>query len=625
MSTDNRTKLATAMLCWPLPNGDIAADMLLAAELADPVVMQTPPTPSKCISLVRGNSVKAATLAFSTDDPALLEKLSKHSSWRVREAVASNPRLPQEARLRLEGLAATRGSDMYNAILKGADVEYIIGILSDPRRLEEIGWRLAKGYAVSSLIVESLKGKRDQISHEDVIALMNADRTGKLASQIAKAVGSTWPSGLEPLEMACIAAQYGTEGEVKFLLDFIAASPVLDQTVLDATNRIKALAPHVLGTSQDVGRSRCFLQATSIESAHALEFVEASALVASYIHQIAPSIAVIEKIATMYGIDVAFDTYAIAPSDTTSDWVVERTFERSVDGAFEFIGTKSMLEGLLRWIPSDDIDRVRAAVVAGNEWLVGKWMIGDFGSINHALAGEIVVRFPGSVSRTLRSIAAKPWGSAVMHALIADTELDALFQSISGYGDSLSVEDLDHILHRVSDAVMTDPSILDKNWCSQMFCSQKFIEYFDNEELSTEHVLTWLRLSRSSELTSNFICGELRRKMRDGELELLLAAPGTAFANDGILRWLMTRSETLLEKIPVDRFDTIVDAVGANFFSLANYNKKLFGKYLSDRLDRTLGNGDEWSTAFELLAKSTVSVGTAINGARLLRRRGNQS
>ncbi len=625
MSIDNRTKLATAMLCWPLPNGDIAADMLLAAELAEPVVMQTPPTPSKCTSLVRGNSVKAATLALSTDDPALLEKLSRHSSWRVREAAASNPRLPQEARRRLEGLSATRGSEMYNAVLGGADIQYITEIFSDPRRLEELGWRLAKGDAVSNLITRSLNGEREPISHEDIIALMTADRTGMLATRIAQAVGYTWPSGIDPLEMARLAEQNGNEGESKFLRSFISCSPVLDRTVLEATNRLKVIAPQALGTEQDVGTSRSSLRATTVESACVLDFVETSALIASYIHQIAPSVAVLDRIVSLYGIEVAFSAYALAPSDSTSAWAVERAFERSADGVLEFTGKHPMLEGLLHWIPSDDIERVRAAVVAKNDWLVGKWLNGDFGDINPDLAGEIVVRFPGSISRTLRGIAAKPWGSAVMHALINDTDLDALFLSFSGYGESFSVGDLAHILQRVCDASMGDPSIFDKNWNSGVFSSRQFIEHFDSEALTTEQVLTWLRLARSADLTSNFIGGDLRRKMHDGELELLLAAPGKAFAHEGISRWLMSRSETLLAKIPVERFDALVDALGADFLSLANYNKKVFGKYLADRLDRTLANGDEWSTAFELLVKSTVPVGTALNGARLLRRRGNKT
>lgn len=612
------------MLTGKLPNGDVAAEMLNAAHLEQPVKMQTPPNPAKCQQIIKGPFVKAATLAKSTDDPATLERLARHSALGVKLAVAQNPAANDAARRIVEFVALKRDDDeILTAVIGNASIEFLVDALEDPYRHDRYARILHDN---ERYLTSRLSDQENPATSAAVEAILRSDPK-RFATTIGRLVGVRTTPG-DSNVLADICAEIDSATEVRFLNGFVSSSPCIDDVVIDAFERIRAVAPD----SVPVGLStlRVNLRATSMTERGKSYLLQLGQATANTAYAIEPTLETLDVITRAYGNDIALRTALwtktyVAVSTEVKKWMLGQMHTRT-DDRIQMTCDANQIESILDAIEDDDL--LVAALKAAPTHLTTMYLAGQYGEVPEHLARLVVPGAVEDVLRNLRLIESQPWAVTVMTEVVRTASLRDIFSNFHVSGIYLRNEHLESLLERVA-LEATDSATARRNGFStrlmiDRLISPEFLEHIDRPDLPTATLLVLLRSAKSLELTMDFIRGARQRKMTELELNALLAEPGEAF-NGGLLEASLRRIGDLINGLDIETVDRIVDAAGPEIITtIGQVHAPKFVEYLVDRISRNTGDADEWVTAFELLTKSSVPIGTALSGAKRLNKARNR-
>jgi hypothetical protein len=617
MSDALRTNLATRLLTCTLPDGDVAAEMLLSADIETPVKMVTPPNPARCQQLIRGPFVKAATLAMSTDDPATLEKLARHASLGVKLAVVKNPAATDTARRIVEVAALKRAdNEMLQGVLEGAELGYILDALEDQARAARIvsnANRTGKLYKVLTDPEKPVDGSVFQ-------RLLEFDQSG-LAEVIGKAVGANWPCAVNIPQLASMCSS-DPKLEAKFLSSFISSVAVFDDTAAEALERVACLRPDLvnkentslvasLAAVQMTDRGRQSLMSTCLGTAKAAYAIEQSTVA-------------LEQIAERYGTNHALaSAMMIQPrEDRVRDIVGWLTLHLDVVGS-EYGQTGFEHQAASWMIPHIADDGIVAKVLSKTpRATVIHCLNGQLGTIEASRYKLLARTFPGDVLRQLRHISDPVMRAEIAHEAFSAAEVMDILSHFNYMESHLDNEMLVDLIRRIANSPeIQDPSsriLYNTRVMRDALIRESFVAYIDDPATDGETLLWWLRLARERGLTLGYLAGRRGRKLTDQEVESMIQNPGEAFGGPMVQTLVRFFSE-FNEMLPRDVLDKLVDAAGAPVLAQMNSgNGQNIYEYLARRLaDEGLDN-EEWTTAFELLAKSPASIGAAITAAKRL-------
>ena len=624
MSNDIRTALATRLLTTKLPDGDIAAEMLLSANIEEPVKMATPPNPARCQSLIRGNFVKAATLAKSTDDPETLDKLAKHASLGVKLAVVLNPAASDTARRIVEVAALKRSDDeILQGVLKGADLSYILsGLRDDVRRS-----RYIRALSHSNLLVEKLTCLENPVDPEIFEEILVCDPIN-LAAIIGNSIGRIWPIDVEYGKLADICKTADIDTEIKFLSALAGSTNHFDATMVSVVDRLLVCHEvrwpnnaHLRDSGSLNGHA-----ATSTMSPEGREgligLCRATAVLA---YTMDPKKDTLEQIAARYGESVALDI-SLRHSGNPKveqgaiDWIIERVRTRDENGLLTVSCDMNAVQSFIASIKDDET--LVAALRRAPRNLTTVYLSGQYGDLDEHKARLVAGVYPVEVLRSVRYIFGKPWGPAAVNQAIEDAGLAEVLNNFHYLSSHISHETTELILNRMrhggDDGQMYGLSY--NRGVSDAFASDDFVGYMDRSDLPGDVLLDWLSLARKPELTFKYLKGEMVRKFSDDEFDKFVSNPGEAFGT--MLGAALPRVlADLLKTLPIESVDKIVDAAGQAVVEYLRRNDdQRFCAYLSDRIVRSGASSSEWITAFELFSKSPASIGAAIGAAKRLGR-----
>lgn len=628
MTTDLRTIIATRMLTATLPDGDVAAEMLLSADLTDPVKMATPPNPARCQNLVRGGFVKAATLAMSTNDPETLEKLARHTSLGVKLAVVQNPAATDAAR-RIVEVAALKRSDneMLQGVLKNAGVSYILEGLSDEKKRGRYVRVLKERDALKDVLAD-LEPEAMLLALEN---LLRCDASG-LATTIGTMVGRLWPVAANLGTLTDICAETGIETEIEFLHSIVKDTGHFDSNMVTVIDRLltrcEERAPQT--DVRNDARLRNTAQPATMTEDGRNELITLCHATAKLVYGVDPRGETLEQISERHGVDkalaIALDSPdSIKPDQSAKRWMAERVYTRNQDGTIE---VKCDMNGVTLFVDQiEDDDVLVAALRRAPRNLSVVYLGGQFGPVSEGRAHVIARVHPVDVMRGVRYIRGREWGKVAIESAMQAATIEDVLQSFHYLSDDISVDELETILKRMVESRQEDSKDqflgLSRKPLADTITSDAFIDHMDREELSGDLLLQWLSVAQSSALTISYLKGVRRRKLSVSEIDELINRPGGAWGNS--LPVILPRIlSDLLEHLPIETVDRIVDAAGGSVMEyLRRQSDQRFSQYLAERITRSGANSGEWVMAFELCTKSPASVGAAISAAKRLGRARN--
>jgi len=628
MTTDLRTIIATRMLTATLPDGDVAAEMLLSADLTEPVKMATPPNPARCQNLVRGGFVKAATLAMSTDDPETLEKLARHASLGVKLAVVQNPAATDAARRIVEVAALKRSDDeMLQGVLKNAGVSYILeGLRDDQRRGRYVRvlnrQRILDG-AITSLDTEAMLSA--------ITDLLHCDADG-LAETIGTMIGYLWPVDVDLGALADICAGAGAETEMKFLHSIIKATGHFDSNMVTALDRLLTRCEE-RSPQTDVrndARLRGAAQPAAMTEDGRNGLIALCPAAAKLVYGIDPRGETLDQISERHGVEKALAIALGSPDNVKPDqsakrWLADRVHTRNPDGTIEIQCDMNSVVLFVAQIEDDEV--LAAALRRAPRNLSVTYLGGQFGPVNEDRARAIARIHPVDVMRGVRYIRGHEWGNAAIESAMEAATIEEVLQSFHYIGDYISVDEVETLLKRMATSrneTSNEQFVgLSRKPFADLISTEAFIDHMDREELPGDLLLLWLSAAQSTDLTISYVKGARRRKLSASETDELINRPGGAWGNN--LPVILPRIlGDLLEHLPVEIVDRIVDAAGGSVMEyLRRQSDQRFSQYLAERITRSGASSSEWVMAFELFTKSPASVGAAISAAKRLGRARN--
>lgn len=603
------------MLTRPLPNPDIAADMLLAAEITEPVKMAMPPNPARCQSLVRGSAVKAATLALSTDDPNVLERLAKHAALVVKRSAASNPNLPDAGRRAIESFAIKRGDNsLLNAVIEHASLEYITESMADSERRGWTGWIFANSKRLSQIFESETPPTNATLK---TLLLAHPETT---AAVVGRSLGLHWPGPWDPIQYAEELRPISKDLEVKFLLNFVSHAKLADTAVVTAYQRMRESAPANFPDPASLDH-RATMGAVAVEAGADVALLELGMPFSAPVFSASPTIEVLEHIERLYGLVGVKATLTKAISSAGPEvlrWALERLVVPAPDGSYRSELFSGFAENLIPHCSPNDHARLRALLSACPTYTVVRYVAGQLGAVDLDFAEELANTQFVDVLKSVKTLRDVPWGQDLLHRLIDRGNLQRLLGMSPHVYMGLTLEEVERIVERV----ISEEHDVSEGAQLHRLATEEFVNAYDRPDLTTAQVLTWLRLAQSAELTVRFFCGELKRTPEISEIEALFATKKRSFGSYSPSDLLARNFAEIRPKVPDAQLDAAVDAAGSEFFARAynGRNANAFIAYLVDRLDRSTASSDEWTTAFELLATTSVSVGKAISGAGRLNR-----
>lgn len=631
MSTDFRTTMATRMLTAVLPNGDIAADMLLSANITEPVKMQTPPNPAKCQHLIRGGFVKAATLAMSTDDPATLEKLARHASLGVKLAVVKNPAATDAARRIVEAAAIKRSdSEMLIGVLSNADIRYVIESLRKSTDLEKPRYsRVLDNHDVLGCMIDKMEHAAAPAA---LLELLECDPK-HLSSPIGRALGKLWPVEVDLDRFASVCTKVDLEYEMSFLNSLAGNAAHFDKPMVDAIDQLLSCCERKAPQSnvRTDARLRGVAQAATYSEEGRNALISLCPATARIAYSIDPRGETLAEIAQYHGEEQALSialktTEKVLPDTNAKRWMLERICTRGVDGNIDVNCDMNSVVYFIDVIEEEDM--LAAALRRAPRNLAVSYLSGQFGEITEQRAKSIASTHPVDVIRGSRMIRQKPWGKAAIETAIEAAPIGEVMGSYHYLSDEISLKEIETLLVRVCEA-MKDPEARFPSMSARpmmdAFAKSDFADHMDRADLPGDILLNWLSICRNPEFTLSFIKGARRRKLSPDELDRFIENPGEAWGhqvNVAISRVL----QDLIDNLPIETVDRIVDGAGNALLEyLRRQSDERVMRYLIGRINRSGVTAEEWMTAFELFAKSPASVGAAISAAkRLGRARNNQ-
>lgn len=629
MTTDLRTIIATRILQTTLPDGDVAAEMLLSADITEPVKMATPPNPARCLNLVRGGFVKAATLAMSTDDPGTLEKLARHASLGVKLAVVQNPAVNEAARRIVEVAALKRNDDeILCATLQGASFAYILeGLRNEKKRARYV--RVLHGDL--DVVKGALKNLEPDAALLALDELLRCDPAG-LARVVGTMIGGLWPVDVNLGSLADICAAVGIETELQFLSAIVANTNHLDSSMVVIIDRIltrcEEKAPHT--EVRNDARLRGAGQLATLTENGRSGLISLCSATAKLVYGIDPCGETLDQISEKHGVKaalvIALNTQdTVKPDKSARRWVAKRAYFRHEDGAIEITCDMNRVSLFIEEIDDDDI--LVAALQKAPRNLSVSYLSGQFGPVSEERARIVASVHPVDVLRSARHIRGKEWGKVAIESAILAAPIEDVLQSFHYLNDNISAGDLETLLTRMmgvqrdrQDAGRYSYSGMGGKPLADSISSDAFIEHMDNENLSSEMLLQWLSSAHSPQLTISYLNGTRRRKLSMSEIDEILERPGGAWGNN-LTAALPRILSDLLEHLPIETVDRIVDAAGGSVLEyLRRQSDSSFSQYLVERITRSGASSGEWIIAFELFTKSPASVGAAISAAKKLGR-----
>lgn len=628
MTTDLRTIIATRMLTTTLPDGDVAAEMLLSADLTNPVKMATPPNPARCQNLVRGGFVKAATLAMSTDDPGTLEKLARHASLGVKLAVVQNPAATDAARRIVEVAALKRGdNEMLQGVLKHAGVSYILeGLQSEQKR-----GRYVRVLADRDALKDVLSDLAPDATLQALEDLLRCD-AGGLATTIGTMIGRLWPVNADLGSLADICAVTGIDAEVEFLHAIVKTTSHFDSNMVMAIDRLltrcEERAPQT-DVRKDARLRSAAHPATMTEDGRS-GLIALCPTTAKLVYGVDPRGETLDQISERHGVK---DALAIAlyypdtvkPDQSAKRWIAERVYTRGQDGTIEIQCDMNSVVLFVDQIEDDEV--LAAALQRAPRNLSVSYLGGQFGPVSEDRARSIAGIHPVDVMRGVRYIHGQEWGKVSIEAAMQAATLEDVIQSFHYLSDCISVDELELLLKRMVSARQENSKDqflgLTRKPFADAITSDSFIDHMDREGLPGDLLLQWLSSAQSSELTISYLKGVRRRKLSTSETDELINSPGGAWGTN--LQVILPRIlSDLLEHLPIEIVDRIVDAAGGSVMEYLRRNTdERFSQYLAERITRSGASSGEWVIAFELFTKSPSSVGAAISAAKRLGRARN--
>lgn len=623
MSDVSRTTMATRMLTSKLPDGDVAAEMLLSADIQNPVKMQTPPNPARCQNLIRGSFIKAATLAMSTDDPATLEKLAKHASLGVKLAVVHNPVANDVARRIVEVAALKRGdNEMLEGVLSGASLEYIMDALDDDSRKGRVLSVAVSRGLLASLIADS----ETKVSEETLVKLLEADPK-RVVEVVGRTIGTMWPCHLDPVKLAGLCAGDPAD-EAKFLSSFISAAGVFDDKVAEALDRVAFLRPDIVNPSNLTLRAK--FAAKSMTPKGRICLMATSLGTAKVAYAIEQTPQVVNEISDKYGVEAALDAVMSTEieehnRDAIASWLLGN-LEHLGPNAGQRIIEPGVASWMLPHVKSDQelVDLLHKTPRS----FVYECFVGQKLPLTMEQRKLVARTFPGDLLKYLRHLKDPSEKDLLFKEAFATGQLVDILTNMHLVGDHLGNEEIVELIRRVADACETanagtgSSTAMDYRTAGRpmtdLLTRESFIEYIDDENTEGRVLLWWLRLAKRRGLSLEFLSGARRRKLTDGEFAELLEHPGDMFELS-MAQALVRMFHDFSQSLPVEVLDKLVDAAGTPVISQLNVAQSgAFSDYLAERLTRSGLNHEEWLMAFELLSKSPTSVGAAIAAARRL-------
>jgi hypothetical protein len=304
-------------------------------------------------------------------------------------------------------------------------------------------------------------------------------------------------------------------------------------------------------------------------------------------------------------------------------WMLREHVVVAEDGSFVISDNQQIIETLLRAAdPADDalIGELLARCGSGSQ-IPGRYLTGSLGPVNTAVAGKYAVDHWFDVLLVVRQVRERPWGAAIIRDIVGNLPLEGLLDNRRAHHTlgSLQADEQLAVIERIAVEYPTGNRPDGTPVHLPVFNTRSFIEHIDTPDADSALYLTWLRTTGSSETTVRFFDGQMQRKPQPGEIDALIDRPGSAFGTS-IRESLPGTFEALLRCLTVEQIDRVVDAAGSEgirYLCTRSVAGK-FAAYLSGRLLRETGSGDEWRVAFELLTKSNVPIGTALTGARRL-------
>jgi hypothetical protein len=639
MTTDLRKIIATRLLTTKLPDGDVAAEMLLSADITDPVKMATPPNPTRCQNLVRGGFVKAATLAMSTDDPETLEKLARHASLSVKLAVVQNPAATDTARRIVEVAALKRSDDeILRGVLMGAKVSYILeGLRDDKRRARYI--RVLAELSTRPSFVDQVDGFPDAFAELEAGALQSTLEdilqcgTSDLAETIGTVVGKIWPVDVDFGILADICTRSSIETEISFLSAATRSTGHLDSAMVAVIDRLLTRCEERGARRADIRhdvRLRGASQPATMTEDGRNGLIALCPATAKLVYGIDPRGETLEQISANHGANTALaialnSPNSVKPDLTARRWMVEHVQTRDEDGTIKI---RCDMNSVILFVDAIDDDNVLfAALQVAPKNLAVSYLGGQFGPVSEERARCIARVHPVDVVRGLRYIRGKEWGNAAIESAVQAASAEEILQSFHHLGDNLSVGELETLLSRLLKARQGRPdgrySGLTNKPLADAAKSDDFVAHMDREELPGELLLQWLSVASDLQLTISYIKGERQRKMSQSEIDEIITRPDGAWGTNFPANLPRILGD-LLESLPVETVDRIVDAAGGSVMEyLRRHDDQRFSQYLTERITRSGVSSNEWLTAFELFAKSPASVGAAISAAKRLGRARN--
>ena len=617
MSDVSRTILATRMLTNKLPDGDIAAEMLLSADIQTPVKMGTPPNPARCQQIIRGSFVKAATLAMSTDDPVTLEKLAKHASLGVKLAVVKNPAATDAARRIVEVAALKRGdNEMLEGVLEGARIGYLLEALADENRSGRVIDLALRSGALLNLLTDS----ESEVSDETLVQILS-NNPGRFAEVIGRAHGYRWPCDLDPMELGALCSGDPAH-EAKFLASFIATTPVFDDKAAEVLRRVAQLRPDLVGPQNREMRAR--FAASSMTPQGKLCLMSTSLGTARIAYAIEQKAEILNEIIDRYGFDSAL---AVATTTEISEenragiagWVLEH-LPLVGNGQERVLLEANIAKIALAYAETDECILEILQKTAGS--LLHDILVGQNPAMGLERNKLIARTYPSATFKNLRYIKDPVEREALFTEAFSNAMIGDILNNFHTLGDHLSDDVILELIQKVAKELESDNP--DRYFASHVryfndtLARESFVGYINNQAIDSHTFLWWLKLAKKRRLTLEYLGGMMSRKVSNEELEEILRNPGDMFESS-MAQALARMFHEFHALLPVDILDRLVDAGGPVVVEqLKGSNGKSFSEYLTDRFARNQLNHDEWMTAFELLPKSPTSVGAAISAAKRL-------
>lgn len=627
MTNINRATFATLMLSKPLPDGDVAAELLMGAHIETPVKMATPPNPERCRSIITGPFVKAATLAMSTNDPDTLDKLAKHPALGVKMAVMENPFAGDSARRIVEKVALKRtDSEMLKAVFDGASLDYIIESINN----QEWGQRVIRVLSGGRRLQELLADADNPVCQEKFEKVLEADPE-QLADVIGRCAGAAWPGKIDPLRLASICSN-NPKTEALFLSKFIKHAKVADSTMVSCIERLIELVPTAAQPTNY--EAQLSLQAEAITDECREYLLKLGLFSAVSVYGIDPRVATLEAIEALYGTSGALSAVwrvktVVERDPEITNWVIQRSVLKNEDGTVRVEGDGHLLDFVLTHTKDDNLKL--ELVKLGGLGLISRYLSGSYGEVSEESARMIATISTSDTLRGLRQIAKQPWGVHVIEACINNADLNELMSHLHTISQYLTVENHYTILQRLAelrqklrdgnDSLLRNPATL-RNFADALQ-APNFVEHISKINAPSSIKLEWVRRSMKKEVAFDFIKGAGPIIGSQDEIDSLLSDPGEAFGGS-LNHLLAVRFDEFVSALDSETLDKLVDSAGSEIIALAvSGNNPSFVEYLSNRLTKAMGGGSDWMVAFELLTKSTVSIGSVIAGAkRLVRAKG---